>query len=112
MIASGFIDEVRSLRETYPVWSDTARTAIGYEEILALLDNRLTLAGAVERIILRTRQFAKRQNAWIRHQLDPVWIETTPNEPLEKIAARVQEAWKKYPTDLTDLTNPTDLKKP
>jgi len=47
----------------------------------------------IETIATRTRQYAKRQNAWIQHQLRPVWIDTTPAEPLEQLAGRVATAW-------------------
>ena len=96
MAANGLVDEVRRLRDAYPVWSDTARAAIGYDEIADHLDGRSSLETALERIMVRTRQYAKRQCAWLRHQTRPVWIDTTPAEPLEQLAGRVTAAWQQH----------------
>jgi tRNA dimethylallyltransferase len=38
-------------------------------ELLAHLDGRCALAEALERAVVRTRQYAKRQITWLRHQL-------------------------------------------
>jgi tRNA A37 N6-isopentenylltransferase MiaA len=43
--------------------------AVGVAELLAHLDGRLEIAEALERATLRTRQYAKRQITWLRHQL-------------------------------------------
>ena len=38
-------------------------------ELLAHLEGRLELAEALARAVARTRQYAKRQITWLRHQL-------------------------------------------
>jgi tRNA dimethylallyltransferase len=48
------------------------RTAIGYDEALALIDGGLSRADAEARTNLRTAQLAKRQRTWFRHQGDAV----------------------------------------
>ncbi|MCL1888323.1 MAG: tRNA (adenosine(37)-N6)-dimethylallyltransferase MiaA [Kiritimatiellaeota bacterium] len=94
MVANGLLDEVRALRDR-PAWSATARAAIGYAEFAGHLDGTLELQAAVTQTVARTRRLAKRQYAWIRHQMDPIWIMTTPGEPLPTLAGRVMEAWEK-----------------
>ncbi len=96
MIDNGLLDEVRALRETFSTWSDTARAAIGYAEIADHLDGLLSLDDAIERIIIRTRQLAKRQLTWFQNQLRPVWLDTTPAEPLADLAQRVRAAWQQH----------------
>lgn len=99
MFAAGFLDEVAALRARFPAWrvdSHTARQAIGYAEACDLLDNHTTREQAVARIVVRTRQLAKRQETWFRHQADVTWIEIAPDEPVAAIAMRVLAAWRKH----------------
>jgi len=96
MFSQGLVDEVRALRQTYPVWSPTAAQAIGYAEVCALLDGALTAREATERIIVRTRQLAKRQETWFRHQAHAVWLEIDAKDSPELIAQRVLETWRQH----------------
>ena len=56
MVAAGAVDEVRA-RRTPPARRETARKALGFEELLA---------GDVEAMKRRTRHYAKRQLTWMR----------------------------------------------
>lgn len=96
MFDQGLVDEVRSLRQAYPAWSPTASQGIGYAEVCALLDGALTTREAAERIVVRTRQLAKRQETWFRHQAQAVWLEVDENEPPDAVARRVLETWRKH----------------
>jgi tRNA dimethylallyltransferase len=62
MLAAGLVDEAAALRGR-PL-SRTAAAAIGYAELWASLDGEMTLAQARERIIVRTRRYAARQQRW------------------------------------------------
>jgi tRNA dimethylallyltransferase len=116
MFADGLLAEVDALRRRYPAWraapdgapdaddgggpdaarTATARQAIGYAEACDLLDKRLTRAQAIERIAARTRQLAKRQETWFRHQAEVHWIDLAPDEPVPVVAERVVAAWSAY----------------
>ncbi len=96
MFAMGLEAETKELMKQYPQWSETALGAIGYSETRELLAGQITRAEAVERIVIRTRQLAKRQETWLRHQADCEWIEVDERDSLEAVAARVQKAWKKH----------------
>jgi len=96
MFASGLVEEVRALREAYPVWSATAAKAIGYEEAGAMFDGTLTREQAIERIAIRTRQLAKRQETWFRHQAHAVWLDISEHEPTEDVARRVLQLWRQH----------------
>jgi len=74
----------------------TARSAIGYAEACDLLDKRITREQAIAQIVVRTRQLAKRQETWFRHQADVTWIEIAADEPAAAIAARVLAAWREH----------------
>lgn len=71
MLAAGWPDEVRRLGRLGP----TAGQALGYAEVRALVDGRIDRATCVERIALRTRQFARRQRTWFRSFPEIRWIE-------------------------------------
>jgi tRNA dimethylallyltransferase len=96
MFANGLAEEVRALRARFPVWSETARAAIGYAEAAAWLDGHLTRADAVERTVIRTRQLAKRQETWFRHQTPVVWVDATGLESAATLADRVNEQWEEH----------------
>jgi tRNA dimethylallyltransferase len=96
MFRAGFIEEVRALRLAYQSWSSTAAKAIGYEEVSALLDNTLTQAQAREKIIIRTRQLAKRQETWFRHQTRAQWLLLTETDTPQAIAERVRNLWRDH----------------
>ena len=93
MFARGLVEEVHALREQFPVLSDTARHAIGYEEAAQVLDGRMGEEEAIHRTILRTTRYAKRQMTWFRHQADVVWVDVAPDDSIERIAGRVQKVW-------------------
>ena len=104
MFASGFVEEVRALREAYPVWSTTAAKAIGYEETCTMLDGTLTREQAAARMVIRTRQLAKRQETWFRHQARAVWLDIPEHEPTEDTARRVLQLWRQH--------GPTPIRQP
>lgn len=68
MLRAGWLDEVRELAGTVP---PTARawTATGYETLRRAVRGEVAPAAAREEVIVRTRQYAKRQRTWFRHQL-------------------------------------------
>jgi tRNA dimethylallyltransferase len=67
MLAAGWLDEVRGLRaipDEAPAWK-----ASGYRALRDVVDGLVSLDEARERILIETRQYAKRQRTWFRHQL-------------------------------------------
>ena len=68
MVGAGWIDEVERLRATVapdaPAWK-----ASGYETLRRHVSGELPRDVAVERVVVETRQYAKRQRTWCRHQL-------------------------------------------
>jgi tRNA dimethylallyltransferase len=95
MYAGGLLDEARSLLNLE--LSSTAQHAIGYAEAFAVLRGELTEAEAKEKTAARTRQLAKRQMTWFRHQLNVEWIDTARFQTMEKLAEQVSKVWKPVP---------------
>jgi len=107
MFAYGLVEEVRTLRERYPVLSGTARKAIGYEEAGRVLDGKISEEEGIRLTAIRTRQYAKRQMTWFRKQADVVWVDVRPDDIPRKIAGRVQRIWSTHgPTALKLDANP------
>ena len=101
MFEQGLAEEVEALRERFPVWSATARKAIGYAEVCDWQDGKLSLEEAKEKIRIRTRQLAKRQETWFRHQAEIIEIPIDPKDTATVIADRVWKVWRNYgPTRL------------
>ncbi len=64
MVGRGVLEEVAAAREAGP----TASMAIGFRELLGVIEGRTTLADAVARMETATRQYAKRQRTWFRKE--------------------------------------------
>jgi tRNA dimethylallyltransferase len=74
MLAAGFLDEVRRLRDRYPVGivdrDLPAWRTVGYRQALEHLDQGFDAAELRDRVVFATRQLAKRQITWLRSELD------------------------------------------
>ena len=74
MLANGLVDEVRALRrdeENHP----TALQAIGYKEIAAALEGRISMDEAVSLVKQLSRNYAKKQMTWFQRDPRCVWID-------------------------------------
>lgn len=91
MFNAGLLDEARRLRAAFPQLSASAQHAIGYAEAFAVLDGALTEKAAREKIAIRTRQYAKRQMTWFKHQSTVAWV--AAEAPVDEIAANVRKIW-------------------
>jgi tRNA dimethylallyltransferase len=71
MLAAGFIEEVRALLARGDLSPDLpALRAVGYRQVWAFLDGRLTRSTMVHQAIVATRRYAKRQMTWLRGETD------------------------------------------
>lgn len=77
MFDGGAVDEVAALlaRDDIPA-AAPVRKAIGVPEIAAMLAGKLSRAEALDRAQAATRQYAKRQYTWLRHQPPESWPRT------------------------------------
>lgn len=73
---AGLVEEVRGL-EARLRDSRTASRAIGYAQVLALLAGEITEAEAIEKTIVATRRFVRRQDAWFLKDPRVAWLEGT-----------------------------------
>ena len=73
MYANGLVEETRALLDRDVPPDAPALTGVGYREAAAAIAGRITLAEAQEQTVSRTRQYARRQRTWFRHQLPVHW---------------------------------------
>lgn len=92
MFDAGWIDEVRRLEALGLRDGKTAKRAIGYGQILDHLDGLLTLDEAVESTIVRTRQFAKRQETWFKRDPRINWLPVGAPDLLERALETIAAA--------------------
>jgi tRNA dimethylallyltransferase len=75
MLSGGMIEETQTLlsqgfSETCP-----ALSGLGYPRVIAFIKGKLSKEKCLELLIQDTRQYAKRQRTWFRHQLPVIWEE-------------------------------------
>jgi tRNA dimethylallyltransferase len=78
MHEAGLVDEARMLCDR-GVLSRTAAQAIGYREVLEHLDGKIDLDATSDAIVVRTRQFARRQRMWFRRDPRIAWFGAPEN---------------------------------
>lgn len=84
MLDDGWVDEVRRLMPQVPA-DAPAWNATGYDAIRQVVDGTLSLGMARDRVIVATRQYAKRQRTWFRHQLPAAHVvRLDPSDPAAK----------------------------
>ena len=93
MLSAGWADEVRELMRTVshdaPAWK-----ASGYLVMRSHVDGALDLSSATQRVIIETRQYAKRQRTWFRNQLPAAAVtHVNPDDPHALTIAR--EWWER-----------------
>ncbi|ORE88869.1 tRNA delta(2)-isopentenylpyrophosphate transferase [Oceanococcus atlanticus] len=87
MMAQGFLEEVRLLRARNDLdLSLPSMRSVGYRQLWQHLDGELALEDAVNRGIIATRQYAKRQITWLRRERRLVVLPHLPD--LRAAAAR------------------------
>ena len=85
-IADGFLDEVEALHRIE--LSRTASQALGYRELLAHARGETSLDEALELAVVRTRQFARRQERWFRRDPRITWFDV--DDPADAVAPALE----------------------
>ncbi len=69
MFSLGLIEETQILIKRGLRDNRNACQALGYRQVLDLLDGELSLESVIDKVKIKTRQFAKRQRSWFRNQM-------------------------------------------
>jgi tRNA dimethylallyltransferase len=84
MFDAGFVAEVRDLLNKGLLEGKTANRALGYSQVIALLDGEISEREARERTAQSTRRFARRQDSWFRKDRRIVWLRYDDPDLVEK----------------------------
>lgn len=90
MLQNGVLEEAKLVydnRETYR----TAAQAIGYKEFFPYFAGDMPLNDCTNRLKQATRNYAKRQLTWFRHQADGVWLYVDEEPPARRAAELVRQ---------------------
>lgn len=90
MFADGWVEEARALARDVPL-DAPAWQACGYRVVRDVALGTTELAAARPAILVETRQYAKRQRTWFRHQL--AGADVTRIDPRAANAAAAVDAW-------------------
>jgi len=86
MMADGLEEEARAL---YPYRQLNALQTVGYKELFASFEGRISLEDAVSEIKKNSRRFAKRQGTWFRKNEQIVWFDYLT--PASEIATYIKK---------------------
>jgi tRNA dimethylallyltransferase len=92
MFADGLVDEVRTLVGQGLREGRTAGRALGYQQVLRLLDGELTQAQAYAETISKTRRFVRRQRTWFHRDPRIAWLDAGRADLVEAGLKAVQAA--------------------
>ncbi|EMQ97467.1 tRNA (adenosine(37)-N6)-dimethylallyltransferase MiaA [Paeniglutamicibacter gangotriensis] len=91
MVEQGLLEEVRRLDAQGLREGKTAGRAIGYAQFLAVLDGTMSQPEAVEKTVIATRQFARRQVTWFGADERVSWFDPTTDTLLRSVLARIKD---------------------
>jgi tRNA dimethylallyltransferase len=83
MLDHGALDEIKRLAALGLAPDLPAMKAIGVRELQAAMAGDMSFPEAIERAKIATRQYAKRQATWFRHQLGREWRRLRPGDRME-----------------------------
>ncbi len=78
MVKQGLLEEARSIYDSN-IRSKAVMTPIGYKELFDYFDGICPLEEALEKIKKHSRNYAKRQYTWFRHQIPVTWFKVDLN---------------------------------
>jgi tRNA dimethylallyltransferase len=91
MVAAGFLDEVRALDEAGLRQGVTASRALGYAQLLAVLDGELDLEQAIVTTAAATRRFVRRQRSWFNRDRRMVELDASAPHLLDRAMTLVTD---------------------
>ena len=89
MFNQGLVEETQTLIKKGLRNNRNACQALGYRQVLDLLDGKLDLENVVHQVKTKTRQFAKRQRSWFRNQMKCKFLEWPDEENLNSFSEQL-----------------------
>ena len=90
MLAHGLVEEVRALREKYPLDAEMpSMRCVGYRQVWSYLEGEYDWDEMRDRGIYATRQLAKRQLTWLRGMADVTVLEAEQADNAARMQAQL-----------------------
>ena len=90
MLQNGVLEEAKLVYDNREIYR-TAAQAIGYKEFFPYFAGEKPLNDCTNRLKQATRNYAKRQLTWFRHQADGVWLYVDEEPPAPRAAELVRQ---------------------
>ncbi len=74
MLEEGLLEEAKKLYDR-GVYEKSVMTPIGYKELFPYFKSEISLEEAIDLIKQKSRNYAKRQYTWFKHQMDVTWFD-------------------------------------
>lgn len=95
MLAMGLLDEVQNYLTSGFRRDNPAIKALGYLEMINVIEGNATLENALEVMKRKSRNYAKRQETWFRSVKNAVWIDAADLDETE-LAGNIVTDWEKF----------------
>ena len=89
MFNQGLVEETQTLIKKGLLNNRNACQALGYRQVLDLLDGKFDLENVVHQVKTKTRQFAKRQRSWFRNQMKCNFLEWPDEENVNSFSEQL-----------------------
>ena len=86
MFEDGLVQEVTERFCDPKTWEYSSFQGIGYKEFRDYFENKASLEEVKEKIKIHSRQYAKRQMTWFRHQMPVEWFHLADRDEIVKAA--------------------------
>lgn len=96
MLASGLEQEVKTYFSDQSSWTYQSFQGIGYKEWIPYLQGTQSIQEVRQAIIIHTRQFAKRQYTWFRHQFTANWVDSSDEKAINTLLEEIKD-WSNQP---------------
>lgn len=93
MIRRGLIEETAAVLSEGHGAHAPGLDGVGIREAVEYLHGQRSRASVAEAVTISTRQYAKRQETWFRHQLEGTRLTVDATRPPEALAAEIAQAW-------------------
>ena len=90
MLQNGVLEEAKLVYDNRATYR-TAAQAIGYKEFFPYFAGEMPLNDCANRLKQATRNYAKRQLTWFRHQANGVWLYVDEEPPAPRAAELVRQ---------------------
>lgn len=91
MLQYGLIDEVRTLLNQGLMQNPAASRAIGYREVIAFLEGKLSAEELPNEIVKNTKKLLHKQRTWFRHQIPVNYHFNLNYDSFENLVKKIEE---------------------